>query len=97
MINFLQILSSVEGSYREGDAGIDFPAYTQIPPRLAFTCQNQIPGYYAGKQLSTKKSCVEFYKSRFSYQILKHSVRFGIGVFLMAKNSGPFFSILTIA
>ncbi|CAG7787168.1 unnamed protein product [Allacma fusca] len=30
-----------------GEPGIDFPAYADVPPRLAFTCKDRIPGYYA--------------------------------------------------
>ncbi|XP_069997923.1 U-scoloptoxin(01)-Cw1a-like [Penaeus vannamei] len=30
-----------------GVSGVDFPTYSQVPPGLAFSCQDKIPGYYA--------------------------------------------------
>lgn len=39
-----------------GAAGVDYPTYSEVPPGLAFTCTDRIPGYYADPEAQCQVS-----------------------------------------
>lgn len=39
--------ASSRGRRQAGQAGVDYPTYSEVPPGLSFTCGDKVPGYYA--------------------------------------------------
>ncbi|XP_045120222.1 uncharacterized protein DDB_G0293534-like [Portunus trituberculatus] len=41
------VTAAARSRRQTGEAGLDYPTYSEVPPGLSFTCEDKLPGYYA--------------------------------------------------